>query len=316
MANALVSFGGQVNGAGAQDALFLKLFSGEVLTAFTEKCVMQSRHMIRTIENGKSAQFPASWKASASYHTPGNEITGQVINGNERVIIVDDLLISPVFIASIDEAKAHYDFRSEYSKQCGNSLSNTFDRNVQRVSILAARATATVTGGNGGTQIVAATARTDATVLINSIVSALQALDEKDVPKEDRFVLLKPQQYWLLVNSGSKLLSWDLNGGAAGNGGLVSGTVARIGGAEIVMTNHLPQADDSANAAIPTAYRGNFVNTAAVVLHRSVAGTVKLIDLATEMGYDIRRQGTLIVAKYAVGHGILRPESAVEIAVA
>lgn len=316
MSNATVSFGGQVNGAGTSDALFLKLFSGEALTAFTEACVMQSRHMVRTISMGKSAQFPATWKTSATYHVPGTEIVGKIINGNERVIIVDDLLISDVFIASIDEAKAHWDFRSEYSKQSGLALANTFDKNVQRVGVLAARAAATVTGGNGGTQIVAATARTDATVLINSIVAAAQALDEKDVPKEDRFVLLKPAQYWLLVNSGSKLVSWDLNGGAGSNGGLVSGTVARIAGMEIVMTNHLPSADDTANAAIPAGYRASFVNTAALVLHRTAVGTVKLLDLATEMGYDIRRQGTLIVSKYAVGHGILRPESAVEIAVA
>ena len=45
----------------------------------------------------------------------------------------------------------------------------------------------------------------------------------------------------------------------------------------------------------------------------SAAGTVKLMDLATEMEYDIRRQGTLMVAKYAMGHGVLRPEAAVGI---
>jgi hypothetical protein len=32
-----------------------------------------------------------------------------------------------------------------------------------------------------------------------------------------------------------------------------------------------------------------------------------------EMEYQISRQGTLIVGKYAMGHGILRPESAVEV---
>jgi len=35
--------------------------------------------------------------------------------------------------------------------------------------------------------------------------------------------------------------------------------------------------------------------------------------LATESEYDIRRQGTLMVAKYAVGHGVLRNEAAVQI---
>jgi len=31
--------------------------------------------------------------------------------------------------------------------------------------------------------------------------------------------------------------------------------------------------------------------------------------------YQINRQGYLMVAKYAVGHGVLRPEAAVEIAI-
>ena len=37
------------------------------------------------------------------------------------------------------------------------------------------------------------------------------------------------------------------------------------------------------------------------------------MDLAVESEYDIRRQGTLMVAKYAMGHGALRPEAAVQI---
>jgi hypothetical protein len=66
-------------------------------------------------------------------------------------------------------------------------------------------------------------------------------------------------------------------------------------------------------ASGPTAYQGTFTTVAGLVMHKSAVGTVKLIDLGMEMAYDIRRQGTLIVGKYAVGHGILRPESAVEI---
>jgi hypothetical protein len=55
MANATVSRVGQVNGSGDVDALFLKVFAGEVLTAFSEKNVMMDKHMVRTIANGKSA---------------------------------------------------------------------------------------------------------------------------------------------------------------------------------------------------------------------------------------------------------------------
>ena len=46
---------------------------------------------------------------------------------------------------------------------------------------------------------------------------------------------------------------------------------------------------------------------------KEAIGTVKLLDLATESDYQIERQGSLFVAKYAMGHGVLRPECAVEV---
>ena len=64
---------------------------------------------VRTISQGKSAQFPVIGTTSASYHTAGNEITGTQVKHNEKVINIDDLLISNAFLANIDEAKNHYD---------------------------------------------------------------------------------------------------------------------------------------------------------------------------------------------------------------
>jgi len=57
MANATVLSIGQVNGGGATDALFLKVYGGEVMTAFAEATVTEGRHMQRSISQGKSAQF-------------------------------------------------------------------------------------------------------------------------------------------------------------------------------------------------------------------------------------------------------------------
>ena len=61
-------------------------------------------------------------------------------------------------------------------------------------------------------------------------------------------------------------------------------------------------------------YDGDFRNTFGIVSHSAAVGTVKLLDLATESEYQIERQGTLFVAKYAMGHGVLRPECAIELA--
>lgn len=38
--------------AGDRDALFMKVFSGEVLTAFARNTVMMPRHQVRTIDHG------------------------------------------------------------------------------------------------------------------------------------------------------------------------------------------------------------------------------------------------------------------------
>lgn len=316
MANATPIRLGQVNSAGDENALFLKVFAGEVLGAFDEARVTADRHVIRNISSGKSASFPATWKVTASYHTPGTEIVGQTANANERVINIDNMLIAPVFIPNIDEAKNHYEVRSEYSKQCGEALANAWDKNVLQVGVLAARASATVTGGFGGTTLTSSTTlyRTSATDLAAGIYAGAQAFDEKDVPMNDeKAVFVRPAQYYLLAQS-TALLNRDWTYGMGGN--YATGQIVQVAGMPIIKTNHLPITDltssqDATN--MKNTYGADFSKTAALIMHKYAVGTVKLLDLAIESDYDIRRQGTLMVAKYAIGTGILRPECAIEL---
>lgn len=55
MANATPSRVGQIKGAGDDRALFLKVFSGEVLTTFNTACVMKDKTRVRNLSSGKSA---------------------------------------------------------------------------------------------------------------------------------------------------------------------------------------------------------------------------------------------------------------------
>ncbi len=132
MANATPSRLGAANGAVAnfaqKNALFLKVFAGEVLTAFDETNVMKDLHISRAITSGKSASFPVTGKANAAYHTVGTPLLGaQAIKHNEIVVNIDDVLIADTFIANIDEAKNHYDVRAEYSRLLGMALAKQFD---------------------------------------------------------------------------------------------------------------------------------------------------------------------------------------------
>lgn len=300
---------GQINGSGGDTALFLKVFAGEVLAAFTETNVMSDKHIVRSISSGKSAQFPVLGTTVASYHTPGTMIDGKTILANERVISIDGLLISPVFIASIDEAMNHYDVRGQYSSLLGRALALLYDKQILQVGVLAARAAATVTGQRGGSVLTNAQFDTDGVALAEGLFDAAQAMDEKWIPAEDRFFFCLPKHYYLMARS-PKVLNRDWGGA----GVYSDGTILRVAGITIVKTNNLPSTDLSgvSNVGQNNTYNANFVNTCGLLMHKSAVGTVKLLDLAMESQYLVQNQGTLMVSKLAVGHGILRPESAVE----
>ena len=311
MANATVSRLGQVNASGDANALFLKVFSGEVLATFQRENQMLNMTSVRQISSGKSAQFPVIGTTSSGYHTPGNEITGSSIKHAEKTINIDDLLISSAFLSNLDEAKNHYDVRSIYTAEMGRALANTVDQNLLQLAVLGARGSATITGGNGGKVVTDADADTNADSLIASIFECAQALDEKDVPSTDRFCIVKPAVYYKLVQN-DKILNRDFGGQ---NGVFSDGTVIKVAGINIVKANTAVSAFANASQVTGTnnTYHGNFSTTVATVFHKSAIGTVKLMDLGMESEYDIRRQGNLMVAKMALGHGILRPESACEI---
>ena len=308
MSNATPSRLGQDQLSGATDALFLKVFSGEVMSSFSANTVMADKTRVRNITSGKSAAFAAIGRIGAQYHTPGAEILGSNVEHGEKVVTIDDLLISDSFIANIDEAKNHYEVRSESSKQMGAALAQTYDRSL--IS-LAVKTAAAATAGAVATQGSASNTNLgSATPTIQTIVDALYAeaaaMDELFLPTEDRFVIVSPSTYWGLVQN-DKLVDRDFGQ----NGDYANGTIMKVAGMSIVKSANLG-IDHTANTAdypdFSTKYMTDTSNISALVLQRTALGTVKLMELASESEYDIRRQGTLMVSKMACGHGAVRPE--------
>ena len=322
MSNATVSRLGLVDNTGTNfDELFLKVFSGEVLTAFTRNNIFNEQlHSVRTITSGKSAQFPVLGTATASFHTPGNLLTGgNQIRHGERVISIDDLLIADVFVSRLEELKNHYDIRASYADELGKALAKTYDSNVAKMIAQASRASSTLTGIAGGLTLTLASGNTaSASVTGDEIAAAIydiaQAFDERDIPPTDRFCVLPPAEYYKLAESATRTVDVDFNPG--GNGSFASGKIQQVAGIPIMMSNNVPQSNRSAASGENNAYNGDDSKTIGLVFHKSAVGTVKLMDMTTEItgnDYSTMYQGTLMVAKYALGHGILRPECAATI---
>jgi hypothetical protein len=322
---------GQINASGDVDALFLKVFSGEILTTFEEMNVMKGLHTIRTISNGKSAQFPVTGIATAKYHTAGENIADagnsylSSVKHAEKVITIDDVLLASTFISNIDELKNHYDVRSIYAKELGKALAKRFDVATMKTLVAAARSATTISGGKAGIAIDGGEAADfSAAVIQEKLFEAAQKLDENDIPNDgQRYAILKPGDYYKLLQSGEDVINRDFGG----RGDVATGSLPMVAGLRIFKSNHLAdvavaeasqdQDDDTSNNDVfggsGTGYNGDLSKTFIIGGHPSAVGTVKLLDLATESDYKLELQGTLFVAKYAMGHGVLRPEASFEI---
>jgi hypothetical protein len=312
MAQSTSTTAGIPAGPSHSDNLYLKVFSGETMKVFNKRTVLKGRHRERTITSGKSAQFAAIGKAAAEYHTPGNLILGQDINHGEKVITIDDMLISSTFVSNYEEAMNHYETRSEYAFQMGDSLAQAYD---QHLFAIATKAAVNATTGAVAEMGPATEDKIGATPSIANVVDAIYNaaayFDATNIPDTERVAFVTPSLYWDLVQDGSFL---DRDFGNEGNGSRSKGGIYRAAGIEIVPTNNLAlnfgvaTLGGKRSGADITDYTVDGSKSLVLVMQKQALGTVKLMNLATEKEYQVGRQGTLMVSRMACGHGVLRPE--------
>jgi len=384
--NAAAQRSGQTNETGDVRNLYLKLYAGEVMSAFQTKNIMMNYCRVRTIKKGKSAQFIMTGQyRNAEYHTPGNEIMPDVIAANaERVVSVDDLLIAAQFIPNIDEAMQHFDIRSVYTQESGYALAKAADQNILRMAVKAALTTNKQRASfmvqdydswndedfTANVTYAASFANSKkAAYFMEGLIEAKRVLESAGAPLEDLVCVMATDQFYSLFKTTSN--SEDItaltmfNRDVGGSGSVKDIDLPTIAGIPVVRTPHLGALGASAwtgslwstaNPAIstgsaplassvgsgrasiynlPSSYSGvvddgsnigavggldgtagvDFENESltvrALVMHKDAVATVKLMDLSVESEYQIERQGTLIVSRYAMGHNILRPAMAV-----
>lgn len=327
-----IQHGGSWNYSDDNTAMFLKLFAGEVLTAFEERNIMLPLTRQKTISNGKSSQFPVTGTAQANYFQPGTDIlTDQ--NGDsadylsnikvaEKIIKIDDLLISSVFINDLDEAMSHYNYRGPFTVELGRALANKLDKNIIKMVYKAGSTTGLadpMLNGMGNVDLGAdSTASITTANLVDAFYSVAQKMDEGDISPEGRWAVLEPELYYRLIQSGGTggvVINRDFTGGGA-NGSIQSGTVMEVAGVRVYKSNHIKdvraEGDMSATAlkGENNDYKANFSLMGGIFGNEECVGTLKLKDISMEQEYLINRQGDLVVAKMAMGHGVLRANCA------
>lgn len=332
---------GQANSSGDETALFLKMFGGEVLTAFERKLKILNAVSHKYAKHGKSASFPATGLATAKHHVAGESLytTGTYLDGikaNEIEVFVDRPLIGgPVAVDSWDEMVNHYDVRAPYAAQLAQAIGKVLDQRVLIAGILGARqTTATVTGlPLGSSNLVAAgTAKgtqngntgasqallTDGSAILASLFQAAARLDTNEVPEEGRFVAMDPTQYSAIVQNAA-VLNKDFNGGIS-NGEFAGNKVYTAAGFTILKTNSYPRLTTTTPTgannvyAVTTTISGTTSNSAMLCFHSSAIGVVSWREMVMQADLDnVEYQADILLAKMSAGIKWLRPEALFEI---
>ena len=331
-----IKYTGSVAGTDARE-VFLKIFSGEVLNAFNRKTIMfgstgmNGKTRFKQIQSGKSAQFVLTGRTKAAYKVPGEGLDLQSFAHGDQTIVVDNMLTSTLFVDDFEEAMMHWMERSELAEQMGEALATTGDEQLYTLLWAAAADTAPIPGHSGGAVVVSANSKTDGQALGSAIFDAAQNLDEAHVPEMSRYAIMAPAQYNLLVQGTT--LAWTnsvINKDVGGMGSVAMGTVQMVAGIPVYKAALFPSGlvnqtvsgtfNAAANADLNMAdigsgntYDADFSNTAALVFHKDAVGTVQLRGLKMQSDYLTEYLGTIMVASYAMGHGVLRPECAVSI---
>ena len=304
--------GSQSNAYADKYSTALKLFSGEVFTAFNNASIFKGLVRSYSLRGGKSKQFLMTGKLSAGFHTPGQPILGDTaLKANEKTILMDDLLVSSQFVYDLDEVLSQYSTRAEISKQIGEALAKFYDERIARVLDMASREASVVTGEPGGFEVsIGAGNQYNAQAIVDGFFEAAAVLDERSAPQEGRVAVLNPRQYYSLISSvDTNILNREI-GNTQGDMNSGKGLYS-IAGIRIYKSNNLPfmAAYNTSVTGENNDYTDTNATCAGLIFHRDAAGVVEAIgpSIETTSGdFHVQYQGDLIVGKLAMGCGSLR----------
>lgn len=339
----------------AFDDLYLAIFGGEVLKRYNEFLNITDKCKRRDIRTGNTARFPRLGGMTAERHAVGTKLLGLDAEQTEVTITLDERpLVSHFRLDDIDQAMSHFEVRSEYAMQAAQALAEAQDQYSLRLLLNASRETPTTVYGGGGSNFPGGGIDGNGLAAINAgmwadgvdptndnIADFLGLLDDISI-RFDQLRVLKPSR-WCAVDTQSfhAIRAWGFparagtpdfadhpvfsgdgrHGPTATQSILMPGdtfasTVAYNG--FVIFPSNIATGvfgvDLSTDDEVK--YQGDFTQTRAMAWQEEAVGIAVKMDINSEAERDISRQDHLFVAKMLSGGGTIRPEAAVEIAVA
>lgn len=320
-----VAFGSGQSNPADDRSLFLKMFSGEVLTSFTAATLTKGKVREKNITSGKSYQFPRTGTSEAEYLQRGQEMLGNPFATGEVEVTIDGPLVAHHALWDFDVQMSQFDVRGPMTADMGQALARVYDGNNFRQIALAARDPGI--GGEFPGGDVISDSGLAATNDVYDGQAYMDAIRKAKIAKQNKF-LPKSAPWWMAVrpeifdaikyakNSAGQFINLNtlVTLATAGVGATPTEAI-RFEGVTIFESNLLPNADDTSNTKVFSKYRADFSRTQGIMWQPDAVAVLTLMGIATETTRDVRRQEDFIVSKQAVGHGTLRAECAVEFTV-
>ena len=253
----------------------LKVFSGMVYEAFTAKTAFYDNTgnvMAQKILTGQgnSASWPIiGQEPPATYHDPGHEMLGEQIKMTEKIVTVDEILVSHVDVPFRDLSISHFDVLSPFAARLGRSLAIDLDKKLAVIGVKAAREALLADVHNGGNVVLrndsvngaGGTTEADITAAYpnsttgsgrfrDDVAELAQKMDEDDVPESNRFLFVSPYIRSILRHEAASFGAADVSAGnifdpslSSNTGDLNKRIIGELEGFQVIMTNHLPTTD-------------------------------------------------------------------------
>lgn len=287
-----------------------------VFNVYKDATIFQNLITKKSLAKGaKSAIFYFTGTKEAKFLQRAQEATGDAMLYNAKTIELDDIMYSDSFIADVDQHMSVMDVISENAREDGIALARELDYQINIMINKSATENFPVNNPDGttragGTEIVLAAAgdEDDPNKLIAAFKLAAQAFDEKNVPMENRYLVVKPKLFYVLLDA-DKLLNVDYS---TRNGDYAEAKLKGVIGFKLMVSNLLVDFDPATEWAgkytgLQAKYNHDCSNTIALAFDKNAAGVVMARNLKVEKGREFKAQGEFVMTTMFKGVDTLNP---------
>jgi N4-gp56 family major capsid protein len=284
-----------------------EIWSDEIVAAYKKSLVMANlvKKMSFKGKKGDTVHIPSPTRGDASAKTAGNQVNLIAATEGEIVVAINNHFEYSRLIEDIVEAQALSSLRSFYTDDAGFALGKKVDSSLIQLARGARggnAANAAYTGGIIGSTGAAYTSGSSnaANIADAGIRTAIQLLDDQDVPMDGRSLVVPP------VARNSMLgINRFTEQAFKGNGStLMNGEFGDIYGIKVFVSTNCD-----------TAAGNTATDRVALMFHRDSMVLVEQIGVRAQTQYKQEYLGTLFTADTLYGVAELRDYSAVPIVV-